>query len=51
MTAVSTFGLGFQLLVIGLMLAFGLEDFIFPFFIAYSGFIFVFIGIRRYINR
>jgi len=50
MTAVSTFGLGFQLLVIGLMLAFGLKDFIVPFFITYSVFVFVFIGIRRGIN-
>ncbi len=51
MTAVSTFGLGFQLLIIGLMLAFRLENFIVPFFIGYSLFILVFIGLRRFINR
>ena len=50
MTAVSTFGLGFQLLIIGLMLALDLKLYIVPFFIGYSIFIFVFIGIRRYIN-
>ncbi|WP_373518235.1 CDP-alcohol phosphatidyltransferase family protein [Pricia sp.] len=51
MTAVSTFGLGFQLLIIGSMLATGLEQWIVPFFIGYSFFILVFIGIRRLINR
>lgn len=51
MTAVSTFGLGFQLLIIGLMLAFDLKSYIVPFFIGYSLLIFVFIGIRRAINR
>ena len=51
MTAVSTFGLGFQLLLIGLMLAFGFKQYIIPFFIGYSLFILVFIAIRRLINR
>lgn len=51
MTAVSTFGLGFQLLLIGLMLALGLKEFIIPFFIGYSIFILVFIAIRRLINK
>ncbi len=50
MTAVSTFGLGFQLLIIGFMLALGLKDYIIPFFIGYSFFIFVFIAVRRLIN-
>ena len=50
MTAVSTFGLGFQLLLIGSMLVLGLEAYILPFFIAYSAFILVFIGLRRLIN-
>ncbi|KPM33140.1 CDP-alcohol phosphatidyltransferase [Croceitalea dokdonensis DOKDO 023] len=50
MTAVSTFGLGFQLLLIGLMLALGFKEFVIPFFIGYSALIFVFIAIRRYIN-
>ena len=49
MTAVSTFGLGFQLLIISLMLVFGLIEFIIPFFIFYSLFIFVFIGIRKFL--
>ena len=47
MTAVSTFGLGFQLLIISVMLVVGLKEFIIPFFIAYSIMIPVFIGIRR----
>lgn len=51
MTAVSTFGLGFQLLLIGAMLVLGLDQYIIPFFIGYSAFILVFIGIRRVINR
>ena len=51
MTAVSTFGLGFQLLIIGLMLALNLIDYIIPFFIGYSLLILVFIGIRKYINN
>ena len=47
MTSVSTFGLGFQLLTIGLMLVLNLKDFILPFFLAYTIMIFVFIGIRK----
>ncbi len=47
MTAVSTFGLGFQLLIISVMLVLGWKEFIIPFFIFYSIFIFVFIGIRK----
>ncbi|MFT4758167.1 MAG: CDP-diacylglycerol--serine O-phosphatidyltransferase [Paraglaciecola sp.] len=50
MTLVSAFGLGFQLLIISLMLVLNLEDYILPFFMGYSVFIFVFIGIRRLIN-
>jgi hypothetical protein len=48
MTAVSTFGLGFQLLIISVMLVMGWKDYIIPFFIIYSLFIFVFIGIRKF---
>lgn len=48
MTAVSTFGLGFQLLCIGVMLVAGLERYIIPFFIGYTLMVFVFIGIRRF---
>lgn len=51
MTAVSTFGLGFQLLLIGCMLVLGLDQYIVPFFIGYSAFILIFIGIRRGLNR
>ena len=50
MTAVSTFGLGFQLLLIGLMLALDFKQFIIPFFIGYSFFILVFIAIRKMLN-
>jgi CDP-diacylglycerol--serine O-phosphatidyltransferase len=47
MTAISTFGLGFQLLIIAVMLVVGLKDFIIPFFISYSVMIFIFIAIRK----
>lgn len=47
MTLVSIYGLGFQLLLISLMLATGLIELIIPFFIGYSIFIFVFIAIRK----
>jgi hypothetical protein len=47
MTAVSTFGLGFQLLIIAIMMVFGWKEFIIPFFIGYSTMIFIFIGIRK----
>ena len=50
MTAVSTFGLGFQLLLIGLFLVFDLKAYIIPFFIGYSLLIFVFILIRQVLN-
>lgn len=49
MTMLSTFGLGFQLLVMAIMLALRLEMYIIPFFIAYSTLILVFVGIRRWI--
>ncbi|MGK0457897.1 MAG: phosphatidylglycerophosphate synthase [Polaribacter sp.] len=47
MTLVSTFGLGFQLLIISVLLVLGLKAFIIPFFIGYSGLIFIFIFIRK----
>src|SRR5690606_19433085 len=50
MTAVSTFGLGFQLLLIGIMLVLGKAGYIIPFFIYYSVFIFIFIGVRRVLS-
>ena len=48
MTGVSILGLGFQLLIISVMLVLGWEEQIIPFFIIYSVLIFVFIGIRKY---
>ena len=47
MTCISTFGLGFQLLLIAIMLVLGLKDYILPFFLVYTLMIFVFIGIRK----
>jgi len=47
MTAISTFGLGSQLFIMGLLLVLHLEHYIIPFFIGYSIFILVFIGIRK----
>lgn len=47
MTSVSTFGLGFQLLIISVLLVLGLKEIILPFFLAYTVMIFVFIGIRK----
>jgi phosphatidylserine synthase len=47
MTLLSVYGLGFQLLLIAIMLGLGLIEFIIPFFIFYSLLIFVFIGIRK----
>jgi hypothetical protein len=48
MTSVSTFGLGFQLLIIAVMLVLGLKVFILPFFLVYTVMVFVFIGIRKF---
>jgi hypothetical protein len=47
MTLVSLYGLGFQLLIIAVMLAFNLASYIIPFFIGYSIFIFILIAIRK----
>lgn len=47
MTCVSTFGLGFQLLIIASMLILGLKNFILPFFLIYTIMVFVFITIRK----
>lgn len=51
MTMLSIYGLGFQLLVIALMLPLNLIEYIVPFLILFSVFIFVFIGIRRMFIR
>ena len=47
MTIASLYGLGFQLLIIAVMLTFGWIEMIVPFFIFYSLLIFVLIGIRK----
>ena len=49
MSLLSTFGLGFQLLIMAILLTFHLEAFIVPFFILTSSIIIVFVFIRRYI--
>lgn len=47
MTALSLYGLGFQLLLIAVLLSLHLVLYVIPFFIVYSLLIFVFIGIRK----
>ena len=47
MTLVSLYGLGFQLLIIAVLLPMGQIEWIIPFFIAYSVLIFILIGIRK----
>jgi hypothetical protein len=47
MTALSTFGLGFQLLLISLMLVLGYKEYIAFFFLVYSLMVFIFIAIRK----
>ncbi len=47
MTLLSTLGLGFQLLIMSVMLVLNLEEYVIPFFIAYSILILFFVGIRR----
>jgi phosphatidylglycerophosphate synthase len=47
MTLVSIYGLGFQLLIIGGFMAVGYINYIIPFFIAYSVFMVVMIGLRK----
>lgn len=51
MTAVSTFGLGFQLFIMAILGAFGFVKYIIPFFIFYSMFIPIFILLRKIINQ
>jgi antibiotic biosynthesis monooxygenase (ABM) superfamily enzyme len=51
MTLVSVYGLGFQLLIMALMLVFKLESLVIPFFIGYSVLIIVFICIRKLILK
>jgi phosphatidylserine synthase len=51
MTFLSIYGLGFQLLIIAIMLPMNLKEYIAPFFIVYTLFIFVLIGIRKTIFK
>lgn len=51
MTAVSALGLGFQLLIMSVMMIAGWTEYIIPFFIWYSTSIFVLIGIRRLLTN
>ena len=47
MTMISFYGLGFQLLIMAIMLSFNWVEFIIPFFIFYTVLMFVFVGIRK----
>jgi hypothetical protein len=47
MTAVSIYGLGFQLLLLAVLLTLHLTNWILPFFVFYSLLIFVFVGVRK----
>ena len=47
MTFLSVYGLGFQLLIIAVLLPMGLIEYIIPFFIVFTLLIFVLIGIRK----
>jgi hypothetical protein len=51
MTFVSIYGLGFQLLIIAVMLPLNLIEYIVPFFIAFTSLIFVLIGIRKVVFK
>lgn len=48
MTLVSLYGLGFQLIIISIMLNLGLIDYVIPFFIYYTALIVLIVGIRKY---
>lgn len=47
MTLISLYGLGFQLLLMALMLVFQLQNYVIPFFIGYTLLMLVFISIRK----
>ena len=51
MTLISLYGLGFQLLLMALMLVLKLQSFVIPFFIGYSILIILFISIRKLILK
>ncbi len=49
MSGISTFGLGFQLLLIAVMLVLGLKAFILSFFLVYTIMVVIFIAIRKFL--
>ena len=51
MTLVSMYGLGFQLLIMALMLVFKLQAYVIPFFISYSALLVVFVGLRKLVLK
>lgn len=51
MTILSMYGLGFQLLIMALMLSFNLKSYVIPFFIVYSVFLVVFVGLRKFVLK
>jgi hypothetical protein len=51
MTLLSIYGLGFQLLIIAIMLPLNWIEYIVPFFIVYTSMIFVIIGIRKVVFK
>jgi hypothetical protein len=51
MTMVSLYGLGFQLLIIALMLPMGLIGYILPFFIIYTLLVIVIIAVRKIVIK
>jgi len=51
MTLVSMYGLGFQLLIMALMLIFKLQAYVIPFFISYSALLVVFVGLRKLVLK
>ena len=51
MTSVSSIGLGFQLLIMSLMLILNVQQYIIPFFIFYSAQIVLLVGIRRFVLK
>jgi hypothetical protein len=51
MTILSMYGLGFQLLIMAFMLSFNLKSYVIPFFIVYSVFLVVFVGLRKFVLK
>jgi len=51
MTILSLYGLGFQLLIMALMLSFKLESYVIPFFIVYSILLILFFGLRKLVLK